>query len=116
MTTPSSGAEWVPDVCTLPTMERPLRRAEFDTLFATATRAAQRVGPTHLRLSLAGGTDLESTVRDLAARESECCSFFAFTVTSTGAGLVSLDIEVPHAYVDILDALGNRADHARTRE
>ena len=32
---------WVTDACTLPTVERPLRLAEFDDLFATAVRAVE---------------------------------------------------------------------------
>jgi hypothetical protein len=40
---------WVPEACTLPTAERPLRLAEFDQLFATALREQQRLSPTVLR-------------------------------------------------------------------
>src|SRR5690348_16526591 len=64
------------DACTLPTAERPLRLAEFQTLFATALRGQERLSPTHLRWRIDPAA--ESTARDLTARESECCSFFAF--------------------------------------
>jgi hypothetical protein len=30
---------WVPEACTLPTAERPVRRAEFDNLFTTVPNA-----------------------------------------------------------------------------
>jgi hypothetical protein len=41
----------VPSACTLPTAEQPLRVAEFDALFATAT-SAERVAPGELRFAL----------------------------------------------------------------
>ena len=37
--------DWAPDACTLPTVERPLRVAEFDDLF-TAVRRSERPQPT----------------------------------------------------------------------
>jgi hypothetical protein len=98
----------VPDECTLPTAEQPLRLAEFDALFARAVRAVGRPAPQHLRLSLSGEPDLAGTVRDLAARETACCSFFDFTVISSGRA-VTLDIRVPTAYTGVLDALAERA-------
>jgi hypothetical protein len=98
-----------PDACTLPTAQQPRRLAEFDDLFATALRDINRVGETHLRLSLAGPESLRPKVEDLAARETECCSFFAFTVTAPAPGRVQLDIEVPTAHIEVLDALANRA-------
>jgi hypothetical protein len=96
-----AGAEFLadfPDACTLPTAGRPLRRAEFDDLCAL-TCEVRRDGPGQVRLILSGPDDLVATVRDLAARESECCSFFTFTVGGAGGEAV-LDIEVPPAYVD----------------
>ncbi|GAB4048643.1 hypothetical protein [Catellatospora paridis] len=52
---------------------------------------------------------------DLAARESRCCSFFAFTTTVSAPGQAVLDIEVPAAYTDVLAALAARADTLRGR-
>jgi hypothetical protein len=103
---------WVPDACTLPTVERPLRLAEFDDLFATAVRRVEPVTPTHARLHLRGAKGLAAAVRDLTARETECCSFFDFTVTPDTAGegeTVTLDVEVPPPYTDVLHALARRA-------
>ena len=77
---PASGLAWVPEACTLPTAEQPLRLAEFDALFTAAVRGSTRLSPTHLRLQLTGDPDLEAVVRDLTVRESECCSFFMFGV------------------------------------
>jgi hypothetical protein len=97
---------WVPAACTLPTAERPLRLAEFDDLFATALRGQQRLSPTRLRWQLDPAA--EQVARDLAGRESECCSFFSFTF-ATADGALQVDVAVPGAHADVLDALANRA-------
>jgi hypothetical protein len=105
----------VPDACTLPTMEQPLRLAEFDELFATAVREIDRVDPTHARLRLIGPAGLTAAVRDLTARETECCSFFVFTVVgepSQAGEAVTLDITVPQLYEQVLTSLVGRAREA----
>ena len=105
----------VPEACTLPTAERPLRLAEFDDLFATAVRRVDPISATHARLHLTGPAGLAARVRDLAARETECCSFFAFTTTPVPAGdgeALVLDIEVPAAHADVLASLAQRAGAA----
>ena len=113
--------DWVPDECTLPTAERPLRVAEFDDLFATALRAIERPDAAgRARLVLAGGDDLTERVQRLALAETACCSFFTFTLTSlttdeVGAAdrtMLALDIEVPVARADVLAALIQRAEQA----
>lgn len=98
--------EWVPAACTLPTVDQPLRLAEFDELFATSLRHQQRRTPTRLQWQL--DSTAEDAVRDLTARESACCSFFAFTV-SAAVDQVEVEIQVPSAYVPVLDALAVRA-------
>jgi hypothetical protein len=97
---------WVPGACTLPTVEQPVRLAEFDGLFAGALRGQRRPSPTRLRWDLdpAG----EATARELAAGESSCCSFFTFVFESGDAAL-TLNIRVPDAYVEVLDGLQRRA-------
>jgi hypothetical protein len=97
---------WVPAACTLPTVDQPLRLAEFDDLFATALRAQQRLSPTTLRWRLDPAAEV--TARDLTARESSCCSFFAFSFTPAG-DLLDVDVRVPAAHADVLDALADRA-------
>lgn len=102
----------VPDACTLPTAERPLRLAEFDDLFATAVRDVEPIGATRARMRLTGPPGLEAAVRDLTARETGCCSFFTFTVTAepaTDGEALTLDVEVPPQYADVLAALAGRA-------
>lgn len=96
----------VPDACTLPTVEQPLRLAEFDSLFATALRSQQRISPTRLQWQLDPTAQPEA--QDLTARESSCCSFFTFTFTSVPAGL-QVDVEVPTEQVAVLDTLAERA-------
>ena len=103
----------VPDACTLPTVDRPVRLAEFDDLFATAVRDVEILAPTHARMRLSGPVGLEERVRDLAARETECCSFFDFTITADDAAVV-LDVEVPPAYADVLASLAQRASAVST--
>ena len=95
---------WVPEACTLPSRERPLRVAEFDALFAVALRAWERPAATLLRLSLEPGCEAE--LRDLTARETACCSFFTFTMRHEG--LLTLEISVPAAQEPVLDALSAR--------
>ncbi len=114
------GPAWVPvDACTLPTRDQPLRVAEFDDLFATSLRdvAPAAGGTPRARLVLGGDDTLPARVQRLADAETSCCSFFAFTVTDLGFEAsdraeekrVALDIEVPPARVDVLDALVARA-------
>ena len=98
----------VPDACTLPTAEQPVRLAEFDELFATAVRSVEVLDPTHARMRLTGPAALAAQVRDLTTRETECCSFFTFTIAGDGEALV-LDIEVPAAYAEVLASLAERA-------
>lgn len=105
--------DWTPDACTLPTAEQPLRLAEFDALFAANLDSAELTAPTRARLVLTGGPGLAEKVRDLAERESSCCSFFVFTTTATEVGL-ELDIEVPGAHESVLAALVKRAEAAKT--
>lgn len=94
----------IPSACTLPTAERPIRLREFDDLLATSSRRADRMSATSLTLHLAGEAGLEQRTRDLAARETECCSFFTFDV-ATGGDDVILTVAVPPQHSSILDSL-----------
>lgn len=105
----------VPDACTLPTAARPLRVAEFEALFAAALRSVHRLDQRHVRMQLAGEAGLTARVLDLTARENECCGFFDFAVrpveSQVGEAL-TLEIEVPAAYADVLDGLARLAEAA----
>jgi hypothetical protein len=108
--------DWIAhDACTLPTAERPLREQEFDTLIDESLRAVERPGANRLRMTLRGRPGLGRRVRDLADRETRCCSFFTFTpdVLPTGepadTEVIRLDVEVPQRYDGVLEALAGRA-------
>ncbi|WP_396934690.1 hypothetical protein [Mycolicibacterium sp.] len=98
-------SEWVPPSCSLPAADQPLRVAEFDQLFAESVARSARASSTRLDLVL--DPDAETWARTLAARESECCSFFRFGFRSAGADLV-MRIEVPPTRVTVLDSLAAR--------
>jgi len=99
---PQDGA---PDACTLPTAERPLRVAEFDDIFTSVVRA-ERPDPT--RLDLVMPRAVEAAARDLARRESDCCSFFTFDFESAGDDVL-MHIGVSREQVEVLDAIEARS-------
>jgi hypothetical protein len=96
------------DECTLPTSKRPLRLREFDEFF-TSVLAITRPQPT--RLDLVVPRDVESAGRDLAARESDCCSFFTFEFEPAADDVV-MRITVPADHVEVLDAIEARVGTA----
>ena len=110
---------WVaPEACTLPTAEQPLRVAEFAGLFADHLQGIEQRGPQEARMSLVGPEGLATLVRDLADRETACCSFFEFSVSTVpsdeaGQEAVQLEIRVPAARADVLAALTGRAVSAK---
>jgi hypothetical protein len=109
------GLAWADvEACTLPTAERPLRVAAFDGLFTTSVTSVDRRGDVVARLELRGGADLADRTERLVEAESACCSFFRFTVAQEEPGRVTLEVEVPPAYVDVLAALVARAQAARS--
>jgi hypothetical protein len=99
---------WAPDACTLPTAERPLRAADFAAVFAATVRGLDRVGATRLHLDLVASPQAAARTAELAAAETNCCSFFTFALTAA-AGTLTLDITVPQQYAPVLDALADRA-------
>jgi hypothetical protein len=103
----TDGESWAPEACTLPTAVQPFRVAEFDELFASGLRGLERQAPTRLGLTLDAA--VEARARDLTARETDCCSFFGFTFTPGLDGEVHLQVTVPAAHTDVLDALAARA-------
>jgi hypothetical protein len=111
MTPNDAAGARVPDACTLPVVEQPLRLAEFDSLFAGALRGQRRMAATRLRWMLDPGA--EAFARDLTDRETRCCSFFTFAFAPAGDDLL-LDVEVPQSQVSVLDALETWAASARS--
>jgi hypothetical protein len=90
--------------CTLPTAERPLRVAEFERLSAQTVLRTERPEPTRLRLDLAPGPEVAARVAELAARETQCCSFFTFALTISGERL-TLEVTAPAAHAGVLDGI-----------
>jgi hypothetical protein len=95
---------FAPADCTLPTPEQPLRAAEFRDLFDGAVTSAERLDDTRLQLRLRRDREIAARAAALVTAETECCSFFIFALTVTSDSLL-LDITVPAARTDILDAL-----------
>jgi hypothetical protein len=100
--------DWVPQACTLPTPQQPLRLAEFDTLFHSALRSVERPVPSRVRLQLAAAARPEA-VR-LTEAESRCCAFFDFTVGPAEDDYFDLDVRVPAGHLAVLDGLTARAE------
>lgn len=94
--------------CLLPLEQRPGREAEFDALLAAAGRNWTRPEATRVRLVLDAA--VEAWARDLAERETACCSFFTFTFTRRSPETMQLDVSVPPSHTAVLDALTERAE------
>lgn len=105
----STADDWAPAACTLPTAEQPLRLVEFDVFFRTAVRRSTRTSTTRLDLVILG--EFEAIARDLAERETRCCSFFRFEFRPAADDLV-MCIGVPKDHLDVLDALHARINTA----
>lgn len=100
--------DWVPAACTLPTVEQPLRRREFDELFAGDVVAVMSESGTRTRFDMRPDRDVAARVAALAVDETGCCSFFEFHL-SIGDGTVTLDIGTAPEHQDVLAALTARA-------
>ncbi|WP_187688740.1 hypothetical protein [Nocardia wallacei] len=109
MTISPAQGDWAPSACTLPTVEQANRVAEFDQFFTTSVRATRRPDPA--RLEVVADPGAETLARDLAGRESSCCSFFAFDFTVTAEGVV-MGVGVPPTYIEVLDAFAARIQAA----
>ncbi len=100
--------DWVPDACTLPTVEQPLRRQEFDDLFAEDVIGVDQTSPRLVRLALRADPATAARAARLAGMETGCCSFFTFELTIT-EGRVSMAISTEARQESVLAALGARA-------
>lgn len=107
-TRPAVAGTWVPDACTLPTDQQPLRVAEFDELFAFGVSEINRVAVSQARFELRPDPAVAGMAANLAVRETDCCSFFEFTQTASG-GRLTLVVTVPTEHAAVLDAVVNRA-------
>ncbi len=100
--------EWVPDACTLPTVEQPLRRQEFEDLFAEDVISVDQPSPRLVRLELRSDPATAARAARLAGMETGCCSFFTFEMTITD-GRVSMAVSTAAGHESVLAALGARA-------
>lgn len=103
------GDDWAPEACTLPTAEQPLRRQEFDDLFAHAVLAVHRECPQRIRFDVRPDPESASRAAGLAVEETGCCSFFVFRLVIAD-GAVSLSIETAAEHEAVLAALAARAE------
>jgi hypothetical protein len=81
-----------------------MRVSEFDDLFGHVLRWTR---PEATRLVLVLSPTVEAASRDLARRESECCSFFDFGFASVDVNVV-MSIGVPPEQIAVLDAIEAR--------
>jgi len=103
-----AGDDWVPQACTLPTVDQPLRRTEFDALFAEDVTSVDQASPGQLQFELRATPDAAARAADLAVKETGCCSFFAFKL-SIGDGKVSMTVSTDAQHAAVLAALRDRA-------
>jgi hypothetical protein len=101
------GPAWVPQACTLPTAEQPVRVADFGRLLASVQHI-ERSQPTRLHLDFDPSPQIAGRAAELAMAETACCSFFTFTLTASD-GRLALDISVPAPHAAVLDALADQA-------
>ncbi|HUA43079.1 MAG TPA: hypothetical protein VMA32_16000 [Streptosporangiaceae bacterium] len=94
--------------CTLATADQMTRGAEFGQLFADMVLRTEQPAPTRLRLELRRDPAAARRAAELAVAETECCSFFTFTLTAAADRLM-LEIAVPDAHQPALAALAGRA-------
>ena len=101
--------DWVPAACTLPTIEQPLRRTEFDDLFANDVLTVEQPSPESVRFELRADPDVAGHAASLAARETGCCSFFTFDLTITD-GRLAMVVSTAPEHSPVLAALAARAE------
>jgi hypothetical protein len=101
--------DWVPASCTLPTVEQPLRRKEFDEFFAEDVVSVRQTSPREVHLDLRAEADVAARAANLATKETGCCSFFRFDLTITD-GRVEMVVATDAPHEAVLAALAARAE------
>lgn len=104
---PADGS-WLPAGCTLPTVEQPARRREFDHLFADVA-SVLRESPTRTRFGLRPEEGVAARAATLAVKETGCCSFFTFDL-ALAPGEVYLGVRTDAGHEDVLAALTTRVE------
>jgi hypothetical protein len=98
----------VPIMCTLSPNNMVDRLTEFEALFSRDLTGLEREA-LRLRLVLDADAGREASIRDLFAREQECCAFLSFAFERTDAGLV-VEITAPPEAGPSLDGMQNLAE------
>jgi DNA-binding transcriptional MerR regulator len=88
-----AAAAQVPVTCTLSSDGQAARRGEWADLLGRATGRTDTDGGADI--TFRADPDLAGRLAALAAREKQCCSFFAFTLDLTAAESVTLRIRAP---------------------
>jgi hypothetical protein len=96
--------------CALSDTARLARAAQFRKLFAETVRRVERPTATRLRLELEPGPGPAGRTAELISAETECCSFFTFSLTAT-AGSLALEVTVPQSHTVVLDSLAERVSN-----
>jgi hypothetical protein len=99
----------VPIMCTLSPNSMVERLTEFESLFAQGLTRVERE-PLRLRLTFDADAAREAAIRDLFAREQQCCGFlgFAFERIRSGLGVEVTAPEEARATLDGMQALAER--------
>lgn len=100
--------DWVPASCTLPTVNQPLRQAQFDDLFSQDVLTVEQASAHGTTFGLRPEPEVAARAAGLAAAETGCCSFFTFALTITD-GRVEMAVSVADPHTDVLEALTSRA-------
>ena len=83
----------IPLACTLGGDGQATRLAEWSELLSHATGQTDAYGGADI--TFPADPDLAGRLAALAAREKECCSFFAFTLDMTAAESITLRVRAP---------------------
>lgn len=100
---------WIPESCTLPSVDRPLRLTQFDELLGSDAVGVHRLGEARVAIDLRPEPAVAARTAELVTRETSCCSFFTFTLTIRAESMV-LEISTPPGYISVLDSLVARAE------
>lgn len=101
--------DWVPASCTLPTVEQPLRRKEFDEFFAEDVLSIRQISPLEVHFELRAEPEVAARAASLATKETGCCSFLRFDLTMTD-GKVGMGVATESPHETVLAALVARAE------
>lgn len=101
--------DWVPSSCTLPTVDQPLRRREFDEFFVDDVISVGQTSPLEVHFDLRAEPEVAARAANLAAKETACCSFFRFDLTMTH-GTVEMVVSTDSQHEAVLAALVARAE------